>query len=201
MESNWETRRINKRAVSPSDLHRYTTKVMRELALDQKSLSDRQTDRQRFLLKAVENYIRCLEGGEHDTWVFRLASLWLENAGVKVVNDMMKVRGAHSGSRSVAFGRTLGASRFTHFVIQTGVERIPSYKFLPLMYQLAARMGTKMATGVTEDTGFHDVLRKVMQLFFYLSMMTSSKCKSSARPFSFPSSTTPRSNIVLSPHS
>nr|XP_040032849.1 serine-protein kinase ATM [Gasterosteus aculeatus aculeatus] len=114
--------------------NRYTTKVMRELALDQKSLSDRQTDRQRFLLKAVENYIRCLEGGEHDTWVFRLASLWLENAGVKVVNDMMK----------------------------TGVERIPSYKFLPLMYQLAARMGTKMATGVTEDTGFHDVLRKLI---------------------------------------
>ncbi|KAM8905494.1 serine-protein kinase ATM [Spinachia spinachia] len=118
---------IREREVTPN---RYTTKVTKELALDQESLSLMQADRQRFLCKAVENYTRCLEGGEHDTWVFRLASLWLENAGVKVVNDMMK----------------------------TGVERIPSYKFLPLMYQLAARMGTKMATGVTEDTGFHDVL-------------------------------------------
>ncbi|KAL6116348.1 atm [Pungitius sinensis] len=114
--------------------NRYTMKVTKELALDQKSLSLMQSDRQRFLCKAVENYIRCLEGGEHDTWVFRLASLWLENADVKDVNDMMK----------------------------TGVERIPSYKFLPLMYQLAARMGTKMATGVTEDTGFHDVLSSLI---------------------------------------
>ncbi|GLD57106.1 serine-protein kinase ATM [Lates japonicus] len=111
--------------------NRYTIKVQRELELDEKALSNLQSDRQRFLCKAVENYIQCLEQGEeHDTWVFRLASLWLENADVKAVNDMMK----------------------------KGVKQIPSYKFLPLMYQLAARMGTKMATGIAEDTGFHDVL-------------------------------------------
>ncbi|KAK5868357.1 hypothetical protein PBY51_009383 [Eleginops maclovinus] len=111
--------------------NRYTIKVEREMELDQKALSNLQADRQRFLCKAVENYIKCLEQGEeHDTWVFRLASLWLENANVKAVNNMMK----------------------------KGVKQIPSYKFLPLMYQLAARMGTKMASGSTEDTGFHDVL-------------------------------------------
>lgn len=33
------------------------------------------------------------------------------------------------------------------------------------MYQLAARMGTKMAAGTPEDTGFHDVLSDVMELF------------------------------------
>ncbi|XP_037632338.1 serine-protein kinase ATM isoform X2 [Sebastes umbrosus] len=111
--------------------NRYTIKVEKELVLDEKALSNLQADRQRFLCKAVENYIQCLEQGEeHDTWVFRLASLWLENSGVKTINNMMK----------------------------KGVKQIPSYKFLPLMYQLAARMGTKMATGITEDTGFHDVL-------------------------------------------
>uniref|UniRef100_A0A3P8TVD2 non-specific serine/threonine protein kinase n=1 Tax=Amphiprion percula TaxID=161767 RepID=A0A3P8TVD2_AMPPE len=119
---------IKERNVPPN---RYTRKVKQELELDEKALSNLQTDRQRFLCKAVENYIQCLEQGEeHDTWVFRLASLWLENADIKVVNDMMK----------------------------KGVKLIPSYKFLPLMYQLAARMGTKMAAGVAEDTGFHDVL-------------------------------------------
>lgn len=41
------------------------------------------------------------------------------------------------------------------------MKQIPSYKFLPLMYQLAARMGTKMANGTSEDTGFHDVLHDV----------------------------------------
>ncbi|XP_038141476.1 serine-protein kinase ATM [Cyprinodon tularosa] len=111
--------------------NRYTVKVQRELELDEKALSNLRTDRQRFLCKAVENYIQCLEQGEeHDTWIFRLASLWLENAEIKDVNDIMK----------------------------TGVKQIPSYKFLPLMYQLAARMGTKMAAGVSEDTGFHEVL-------------------------------------------
>ncbi|XP_059186754.1 serine-protein kinase ATM [Centropristis striata] len=115
--------------------NRYTIKVQRELELDEKALSNLQADKQRFLCKAVENYIQCLEEGEeHDTWVFRLASLWLENADVKAVNDMMK----------------------------KGVKQIPSYKFLPLMYQLAARMGTKMATVITEDTGFHDVLNDLI---------------------------------------
>ncbi|KAM3615619.1 uncharacterized protein V6R79_005129 [Siganus canaliculatus] len=115
--------------------NRYTIKVQRELELDERALSNLQADRQRFLCKAVENYIQCLEEGEeHDTWVFRLASLWLENADVKKINDMMK----------------------------KGVKKIPSYKFLPLMYQLAARMGTKMAAGPTEDTGFHDVLNDLI---------------------------------------
>lgn len=77
---------------------RYTVKVQRELDLDQKALSNLQADRQRFLCKAVENYAQCLgQGEEHDTWVFRLASLWLENAGVKEVNDIMKVRESQLG--------------------------------------------------------------------------------------------------------
>ncbi|XP_037122890.1 serine-protein kinase ATM [Syngnathus acus] len=111
--------------------NRYTIKVERELELDERALHDLQTDRQLYLCKAVENYIQCLEQGEeHDTWVFRLASLWLENADIMPVNDMMK----------------------------KGVKTIPSYKFLPLMYQLAARMGTKMASGIGDDVGFHDIL-------------------------------------------
>ncbi|XP_037534430.1 serine-protein kinase ATM [Nematolebias whitei] len=115
--------------------NRYTVKVQKELELDEKALQNLQKDRQRFLCKAVENYIQCLEQGEeHNTWVFRLASLWLENAGIKVVNDTMKKR----------------------------VKQIPSYKFLPLMYQLAARMGTKTTTSVSEDTGFHDVLNDLI---------------------------------------
>uniref|UniRef100_A0A3P8UQX8 non-specific serine/threonine protein kinase n=1 Tax=Cynoglossus semilaevis TaxID=244447 RepID=A0A3P8UQX8_CYNSE len=115
--------------------NRYTIKVKKELDLDEKALSNLHSDRQRFLCKAVENYIHCLEQGrEHDTWVFRLTSLWLENAGVRSVDDMMK----------------------------RGVKQIPSYKFLPLMYQLAARMGTKMAAGPAGDVGFSDVLNDLI---------------------------------------
>ncbi|XP_006833863.1 PREDICTED: serine-protein kinase ATM [Chrysochloris asiatica] len=111
--------------------NRYTVKVQRELELDECALRALREDRKRFLCKAVENYINCLlSGEEHDTWVFRLCSLWLENAGVSEVNGMMKAIGM----------------------------KIPSYKFLPLMYQLAARMGTKMMGGL----GFHEVLNNLI---------------------------------------
>uniref|UniRef100_A0AAY5F543 non-specific serine/threonine protein kinase n=1 Tax=Electrophorus electricus TaxID=8005 RepID=A0AAY5F543_ELEEL len=102
--------------------NRYTVKVQRELELDQRALATLQTDRRRFLLKAVENYARCLElGQQHDSWVFRLTSLWLENADDADVNALR------------------------------GVRKIPSYKFLPLMYQLAARMGTRVSSPVREE--------------------------------------------------
>ncbi|XP_053449896.1 serine-protein kinase ATM isoform X2 [Nycticebus coucang] len=110
---------------------RYTVKVQRELELDECALHALKEDRKRFLCKAVENYINCLlSGEEHDMWVFRLCSLWLENSGVSEVNGMMKRDGM----------------------------KIPSYKFLPLMYQLAARMGTKMMGGL----GFHEVLNNLI---------------------------------------
>ncbi|XP_030632937.1 serine-protein kinase ATM isoform X2 [Chanos chanos] len=142
--------------------NRYTVKVQRELELDVKALANLQSDRRRFLLKAVENYITCLElGEEHDTWVFRLASLWLENADVKDVNDKMR----------------------------KGVKRIPSHKFLPLMYQLAARMGTKVS--VSEDVGFHDVLYELIYrssldhphhtLFIILALVNANKDENFSR--------------------
>ncbi|XP_063061017.1 serine-protein kinase ATM [Engraulis encrasicolus] len=120
--------------------NRYTVKVQRELELDVRALENLRTDRHRFLLNAVENYVRCLElGQEHDTWVFRLASLWLENADTRSVNTLMG----------------------------TAVTKIPSYKFLPLMYQLAARMGSKVSGGSSsssssEDVGFHNVLNQLI---------------------------------------
>ncbi|NXW63760.1 ATM kinase, partial [Eurystomus gularis] len=111
--------------------NRYTVKVQRELQLDEGAICALNDDRKSFLYKAVENYINCLlSGEEHDMWIFRLCSLWLENSGVDRVNEMMK----------------------------KNAEKIPSYKFLPLMYQLAARMGTKMLSGL----GFHGVLNNLM---------------------------------------
>ncbi|XP_066511955.1 serine-protein kinase ATM-like isoform X1 [Hoplias malabaricus] len=136
--------------------NRYTVKVQRELELDIRALESLQDDRSRFLCKAVENYIRCLElGEEHDTWVFRLVSLWLDNADVKDVNDMIK----------------------------KGVKKIPTYKFLPLMYQLAARMGTKVY--------FHTVLTELIcqvsidhphhTLFIILALVNANKDESFSR--------------------
>ncbi|XP_048349844.1 serine-protein kinase ATM [Sphaerodactylus townsendi] len=112
-------------------INRYTIKVQRELELDERAIKALKEDRKRFLCKAVENYISCLlSGEEYDLWIFRLCSLWLENSGVADVNAMIK----------------------------RGGEKIPSYKFLPLMYQLAARMGTKAVEGL----GFHHILNDLL---------------------------------------
>lgn len=67
-------------------------KVQRELELDECAIRALGEDRKRFLCKAVENYIMCLlSGEEHDMWIFRLCSLWLENAGLSEVNAMIQV--------------------------------------------------------------------------------------------------------------
>ncbi|KAJ6662351.1 hypothetical protein lerEdw1_012515 [Lerista edwardsae] len=109
------------------ETNRYTIRVQRELELDERAIRALREDRKRFLCKAVENYISCLlSGEEHDIWIFRLCSLWLENSGFSEINAM----------------------------IQRKAEKIPSYKFLPLMYQLAARMGTK--------TEFHQILNNLI---------------------------------------
>uniref|UniRef100_A0A8C5M9Z2 non-specific serine/threonine protein kinase n=1 Tax=Leptobrachium leishanense TaxID=445787 RepID=A0A8C5M9Z2_9ANUR len=111
--------------------NRYTVKVQRELELDECAISALREDRKRFLCKAVENYISCLVcGEEHDMWIFRLCSLWLENSSMSEVNSTMK----------------------------QNAQKIPSHKFLPLMYQLAARMGTKKMGSL----GFHAVLNDLI---------------------------------------
>ncbi|KAK6486135.1 serine-protein kinase ATM-like isoform X1 [Huso huso] len=144
--------------------NKYTVKVQRELELDVKALSNLQEDRKRFLCKAVENYIKCLQlGEEHDMWIFRLCSLWLENSTVQEVNGMLK----------------------------DGVKKIPSYKFLPLMYQLAARMGAKMPGGAVGGVGFHDVLSQLIcrtsldhphhTLFIILALVNANRDESFAK--------------------
>uniref|UniRef100_A0A663LSW0 non-specific serine/threonine protein kinase n=1 Tax=Athene cunicularia TaxID=194338 RepID=A0A663LSW0_ATHCN len=141
--------------------NRYTVKVQRELELDECAIRALTEDRKRFLCKAMENYINCLlSGEEHDMWIFRLCSLWLENSGVDRVNEMMK----------------------------KNAEKIPSYKFLPLMYQLAARMGTKMMGGL----GFHEVLNNLMSrisldhphhtLFIILALVNANKDELLTKP-------------------
>ncbi|XP_035299587.1 serine-protein kinase ATM isoform X8 [Cricetulus griseus] len=141
--------------------NRYTVKVQRELELDECALRALKEDRKRFLCKAVENYISCLlSGEEQDMWVFRLCSLWLENSGVPEVNGMMKRDGM----------------------------KISSYKFLPLMYQLAARMGTKMMGGL----GFHEVLNNLISrismdhphhtLFIILALANANKDELLSKP-------------------
>ena len=60
--------------------------------IDQQELENMMEDKNKFLLKAVENYIKCLKcGDQHNLRVFRLTSLWFSNAGIEEVSSMMQV--------------------------------------------------------------------------------------------------------------
>ena len=95
---------------------RYYRTLDKQRAIDEKELKAMVEDKYSFLEQAVENYVKCLQyGNEYNLRVFRLVSLWFDNASHLTINQSM----------------------------QEAIQKIQSYKFLPLMYQLAARMSIK----------------------------------------------------------
>ena len=90
--------------------------LRKQIDMNEREVKVLYDDRDEYLCKAIENYLHCLElGDDHDMRIFRLISLWTQNMANLGVNNIMKAR----------------------------VFRICTYKFLPLMYQLAARMSIK----------------------------------------------------------
>nr|NP_001107666.1 ataxia telangiectasia mutated [Strongylocentrotus purpuratus]ABY60856.1 ataxia telangiectasia mutated [Strongylocentrotus purpuratus] len=90
----------------------------KQLAIDKKEVESLREDRQTFLARAMECYLHCLEASDQsqDTRVFRLCSLWFEN----------------------------GTDVQISLLLEDTIGKIESRKFLPMMYQLAARMTTKV---------------------------------------------------------
>ncbi|XP_069700137.1 serine-protein kinase ATM isoform X2 [Periplaneta americana] len=86
--------------------------------IDGVEMKNRQNEKDQYLKLALENYLLSLEHGTQSSLqVFRLTSLWLENTAHEDVSVVME--------------------RHLH--------RIPSYKFLPVVPQLAPRISNNMA--------------------------------------------------------
>ncbi|CAN7987992.1 unnamed protein product, partial [Ixodes hexagonus] len=95
----------------------------RQSDLDRGEAAGLRASRDRYLLQALDNYVRCLKGSSsHDLRLFRLASLWVDNASLPDVNALLK----------------------------DGLSQLESYKFVPLIYQLAARMSHPRAQGQSD---------------------------------------------------
>eukprot|EP01018_Ginkgo_biloba_P024682 Gb_40159 [translate_table: standard] len=96
----------------------YTVKILelqKQLAMDMEEAKRLQDDKDSFLMLALESYQRCLVTGEkYDIRVvFRLVSLWFNlSTNQNVVDSMLEA-----------------------------IKKVQSYKFLPLVYQIASRMG------------------------------------------------------------
>lgn len=109
--------------------------LQKQLALDREEAQKIQDDRDEFLSLALEGYQRSLVvGGKYDLQVvFRLVSLWFNLFSRKQVVDSM---------------------------IKTTKE-VQSYKFIPLVYQIASRLGSsKDAQG---STNFQNALASLLK--------------------------------------
>ncbi|KAL7754420.1 Serine/threonine-protein kinase tel1 [Sorochytrium milnesiophthora] len=89
-----------------------------QLQQDQADFQQYESRRQQLLELAVQHYIQTLRcGSKHDLSIFRLCSLWLENAQSPDINQRMT----------------------------KASQVVPAHKFLPMFTQLAARMGHEEA--------------------------------------------------------
>ncbi|XP_047265675.1 serine/threonine-protein kinase ATM isoform X3 [Capsicum annuum] len=97
--------------------------LQKQLTMDKEEAEKLQEDRDNFLSTALDEYKRCLViGDKYDVRVvFRLISLWFSLSIKRIVVDSM---------------------------VST-IKEVQSYKFIPLVYQIASRMGsTKEGPGV-----------------------------------------------------
>ncbi|CAM1304006.1 ATM (predicted) [Pycnogonum litorale] len=103
----------------------------KHIEMDEAEIKAMHNDRDGFLLKSIQNYIQCLcLGDDYILSVCRLISLWFQSASDVNVSSLIK----------------------------ENIDRIPSYKFLPLMYQLAARM----SIGSSQGEMFQDILQELI---------------------------------------
>ncbi|XP_024013824.1 serine/threonine-protein kinase ATM [Eutrema salsugineum] len=90
--------------------------LQKQLTMDKEEAEKLQVDRDNFLKLALEGYQRCLEiGDKYDVRVvFRLVSMWFNLSAQKNVIDNML----------------------------STISKVQSYKFVPLVYQIASRLGS-----------------------------------------------------------
>jgi hypothetical protein len=102
---------------------------------DSKEFKEIERARTSFLLLAVENYLRCLQLVDtYDLSVFRICALWFQH-----------------------YGKVVEVSK----LISNALGKVACHKFLPLIYQLAARAELS-ETKQAEQEAFQDTLERLL---------------------------------------
>ncbi|XP_069939528.1 serine-protein kinase ATM isoform X3 [Cherax quadricarinatus] len=100
-------------AVEGRELIRKHTILERNINLDNQMIMDLEKQKEEYLYIALENYFKCfMVSSKHEMVVYRIVSLWLENVASETVNQLV-----------LAY-----------------CDKIRSYHFVPLLYQLVARL-------------------------------------------------------------
>ena len=92
---------------------RYLKTLEKQSKIDDNEIQQLKSDCKQFLIYSLENYLKCLQrSSKYDLSMYRLISLWFNNLNDSKVNE----------------------------VLESHALQVASHKFVPLMYQLAARM-------------------------------------------------------------
>ncbi|KNC87705.1 hypothetical protein SARC_00211 [Sphaeroforma arctica JP610] len=115
----------------------------RELNYDAGTAKKVETNLNNFLGVTLQNYMRCLEiSGKYDIAVFRLMSIWFSI-------DQNKL--------SLSKLYTLANS-----LMRKDLRKIPSFKFIPLIYQLAARLDWSDDLNNPKSVAFASILYQLV---------------------------------------
>nr|QSX72307.1 ATM kinase [Halisarca dujardinii] len=127
-KSKEEAEEVSKMASQKSDYARMLRQLNKHREQDQAELVRVLKDKAFFLRTALKNYLLTLKTSDaSNLCVFRLCSLWFDSQGDDAISHMIKAEG------------------------------VESRKFLPLLYQLAARVSEH-----SKESAFQQALRKVI---------------------------------------
>ncbi|KAF8094951.1 hypothetical protein N665_0348s0034 [Sinapis alba] len=118
-----------------SDYSLKIQELQKQLTMDKEEAEKLQVDRDNFLKLALEGYQRCLQiGDKYDVRVvFRQVSMWFNLASQKYVIDNML----------------------------STINEVQSYKFVPLVYQIASRLGS--SRDESESNSFQSALVSLLR--------------------------------------
>ncbi|XP_071544823.1 serine-protein kinase ATM [Panulirus ornatus] len=103
----------SKDVMEKKELSRKVTILEKNVGIDCSVLSDLEKEQQDYIYLALKNYLKCLlVSNKHDLHIYRVVGLWLEN---------------------------LTEEKISNLVLEFG-DRMKSYQFVPLLYQLSARL-------------------------------------------------------------
>merc|ERR1719193_715182 len=105
----------------------------RFLEIDRQEIERSITERDMYLLISIRNYLDVLQNGDSSLAVYRIISLWFSNSINEEVNN----------------------------VVAEVLPTVPTYRLVPLLYQMAARMSSIKGKGASDfSVILFNVIRK-----------------------------------------
>ena len=144
VEAQYKKLNTKSRSNKDQDLHDVGilhTVLTREIQMDDREIQSVEQSIQRYLCLAVESYCNGLRlcptsVADCSKHVFQLVSLWFKNCQRMETKDIV------------------------NGLIKSNVSQIPSYRLVPLTYQLFSRIDEETQNG--DSTGFQDTLRDIV---------------------------------------